>query len=197
MANKWPTALDVERLVLGSILLDDAFLNGDAGSLSDDDFSLEKHKTILRRCKEIHGRGEKLDRIVLASELMRYGELDRCDGLSYLVSMDEGLPELPSIDSYVRVLKEKSSLRRIIQLGQKAINTAQLETEPPAKILRDLNRAVTRMEIASGRKDSFLSPGDIIKEHGGIGKFAMGAIDPGVSWGFPQLDEHLLGMQRG
>ena len=42
--------------------------------------------------KDLYERGEKIDRITVANELMKFGELESCDGLSYLVSLDDGLP---------------------------------------------------------------------------------------------------------
>ena len=51
---------------------------------------------------ELHERGEKIDRITVANELMKFNELEACDGLSYLVSLDDGLPQIPNLDSYIR-----------------------------------------------------------------------------------------------
>ena len=113
-----PANLDAERFVLGSILLDDAMYVQAAGALEADDFSLEKHRRIFRRMGELQERGEKIDRITIANELMKFNELEACDGLSYLVSLDDGLPHLPNLDSYVRIVKDKAILRRIITTSQ-------------------------------------------------------------------------------
>src|SRR6266542_782055 len=87
-----PTNADAERFVLGSIMLDDSLFVQAAGTLTADDFSLEKHRRIFHRMHELHERSEKIDRITIANELMRYNELEACDGLGYLVSLDDGLP---------------------------------------------------------------------------------------------------------
>src|ERR1044072_503565 len=89
-----PTNVDAERFVLGSILLDDSFYIQAAGTLEVGDFSLEKHRRIFRRMADLHERGENIDRITLANELMKFNELESCDGLSYLVSLDDGLPQI-------------------------------------------------------------------------------------------------------
>lgn len=88
-----PTNVDAERFVLGSIMLDDSFFIQAAGALESDDFALEKHRRIFARMAELHERGEKIDRITVANELLRFNELEACDGLSYLVSLDDGLPK--------------------------------------------------------------------------------------------------------
>src|SRR5579864_1738017 len=95
-----PANLDAERFVLGSIMMDDSVFIQAAGVIEPDDFSLEKHRRIFVRMKDLHERGEKVDRVTLANELLRHGELESCDGISYLVSLDDGLPQIYNLDSY-------------------------------------------------------------------------------------------------
>ena len=105
-----PCNLDAERYVLGSILLDGTQFETMAGSLAADAFSLEKHRRIWRRMADLHGRGESIDRVTLANELKRHFELESVDGLGYLVSLDDGLPQIYNLDSYVRIIQEKSRI---------------------------------------------------------------------------------------
>ena len=119
-----PTNVDAERFVLGSILLDDVLYVQAAGTLEADDFSLEKHRRIFKRMGELQERGEKIDRITVANELMKFNELEACGGLSYLVELDDGLPTLPNIDAYLKIVKDKAVLRRIIFASQHMMNRA-------------------------------------------------------------------------
>ena len=140
MKDILPTSVDTERFVLGSILLDCEAFGGILASLSGDDFSLEKHRRILRRMNDLHARGEHVDSITLLNELNLHGETESVDGLSYLVSLDEGLPRLPNIDSYVRILQEKAALRRILHGCQHLANRARsgeasLEIAAAAQVL--------------------------------------------------------------
>src|SRR5687767_3323529 len=89
-----PSNIDAERFVLGAILLDPANFIQVAGTLDMEDFTLEKHKRIWLRMTEIHGRGETIDRVTVANELMRHGQLESVDGLSYLIELDNGLPQI-------------------------------------------------------------------------------------------------------
>ena len=54
------------------------------------------------RMNELHERGEKIDRVTLANELLRYNELESVDGLTYLVSLDDGLPQISNLDATSR-----------------------------------------------------------------------------------------------
>jgi replicative DNA helicase len=130
-----PTNVDAERFVLGSILLDDTLFVQAAGTLEADDFSLESHRRIFKRMGDLQERGEKIDRITVANELMKFNELEACGGLSYLVELDDGLPQIPNLDSYVRIVQNNAVLRRIIFASQHMMNRALAGEESPDEIL--------------------------------------------------------------
>ena len=140
-----PVNLDAERFVLGSILLDESIYVQAAGTLEPDDFSLEKHRRIFRRMGELQDRGEKIDRVTVANELMKFDELEACDGLSYLVSLDDGLPQLPNLDSYIRIVKDKSILRRIIFASQNMMNRCLMGEEEPDEILAGAEETLLKL----------------------------------------------------
>jgi replicative DNA helicase len=193
-----PTNVDAERLVLGSILLDDSVYIQSAGTLETDDFSLEKHRKIFKRMGDLQDRGERIDRITLANELMKFNELEACDGLSYLVSLDDGLPQIPNIDSYIRIIKDKAILRRIIHASQHMMNRCLTGEEEPSEILAGAEETLLRLGEARV-KNGLVNAEDILKSYeGGINAF----LDPskrikGISTGFAKLDELTGGLHGG
>jgi len=193
-----PTNVDAERFVLGSILLDEGFYVQAAGTLEPDDFSLEKHRRIFRRMGELQERGETIDRVTVANELMKFNELEACDGLSYLVSLDDGLPHIPNLDSYIRIVKEKAILRRIIFASQNMMNRCLLGEEEAGTILAGAEETLLKLGEA-GVKTGLVNPGEILENYdGGINAF----LDPskrikGISTGFGKLDEMTGGMHAG
>jgi replicative DNA helicase len=193
-----PTNTDAERFVLGSILLDDTFYIQAAGTLEAGDFSLEKHRRIFQRMGELQDRGEKIDRITVANELMKFSELEACDGLSYLVSLDDGLPQIPNLDAYLRIVKDKSVLRRIIFASQNMMNRCLMGEEHPDEILAGAEE--TLLKLGEARvKTGLLDAHSILESYdGGINAF----LDPskrlkGISTGFAKLDEMTGGMHGG
>jgi len=193
-----PDNLDAERFVLGAIMSNDnAFLQV-AGTLAADDFNLEKHKRIFLRMGELHERGERIDRVTLANELMKQGQLQSVDGLSYLVSLDDGLPTLHNLDSYVTIVKEKSLLRRIISVSQDTINRCLTGDDDAKQILGAVEDVFMKLGDVQS-KNSLASPAQIITEYeGGINAF----LDPskrikGTSTGFLKFDEMTGGLREG
>jgi replicative DNA helicase len=193
-----PANLDAERFVLGSILMDDSYFIQTAGTLQPDDFSLEKHRRIFSRMAEVHERGEKIDRVTLANELMSRNQLESCDGLSYLVSLDDGLPQTFNIESYIRIVKDKAILRKIIFASQNLMNRCISSEEEPSQLLAGAEETLLKLG-ESQVKSGLMSPAQIIDDYqGGLNAF----LDPskrikGISSGFSKLDEMTGGMHAG
>jgi replicative DNA helicase len=193
-----PSNLEAERFILGSILMDDAVFIQAAGVIEPDDFSLEKHRRIFVRMRELHARGERIDRVTLANDLLRHNELESCDGVSYLVSLDDGLPHIYNLESYFRIVKDKAILRKIIFVSQNLASRAMIGEEEPDQILAAAEETLLRLG-ESRVQAGLASPRQIIEGYeGGVNAF----LDPskrvkGISTGFLKLDEYTGGMHPG
>jgi replicative DNA helicase len=193
-----PANIDAERFILGSVLLDDSRFIEIAGLLTPDDFALEKHRRIYIRMMELHEAGEKIDRVTLANQLLRYNELESVDGVSYLVSLDDGLPHIANLDSYVRIVRDKATLRRIAIASQNLLNRALIAEEPPGDIIAGFEE--TLLDLGKPRNEKgLMTPLEVIRNYeGGLNAF----LDPsrrvkGISTGFTKLDEMTSGLHAG
>ncbi len=193
-----PANLDAERFVLGAILMDDALYIQVAGVLQADDFSLEKHRRIFLRMGELYARADRIDRVTVANELLKQNQLESVDGVSYLVSLDEGLPTIANLDSYVGIVKDKAVLRRIIFTSQSLIDRCILAEEEPDQILASAEESLLKLGETRAQ-DALVSPKRILEEFdGGVNAF----LDPskrikGISTGFLKLDEMTGGLHEG
>jgi replicative DNA helicase len=193
-----PANLDAERFVLGSVLLNDITFLQAAGTIDTGDFSLEKHRRIFARMKDLYDRREKIDRVTVCDELIKRGQLESVDGLAYLVSLDDGLPEISNLDSYVRIVKDKSTLRKLIFSAQDIINKCLIAEQEPDEILGAAEESLLKLGEAQSR-DHLSSPRTIVENFpGGIGAF----LDPsqrisGLSTGFKKFDEMTSGLHGG
>jgi archaellum biogenesis ATPase FlaH len=142
-----PVNLDAERFVLGAVLLDDARFDEISG-LELEDFSLDRHQSVFRRMRDLHARGEHIDRVTVAEELRRHNELGT-DGITFLMSLDEGIPRVPHLDSYVRILRKKTALRRGVLVSQKFMNECLLEGADVAEILAGYTAQLEELSAAA------------------------------------------------
>ncbi len=110
--DKLPASLEAERYILGAIVLDSDLYPVAAQALSAEDFSLQDLRSIFSAMAALQAQGDSIDRVTLFNELQRQSTPL---SLSYLTSLDEGLPANPNIAGYVNIVKEKSRLRKIIR----------------------------------------------------------------------------------
>lgn len=158
-----PAAVEAEKMVLGAIMTDSECVDAALGNLTADDFSLEKHKRIFMRMIELHESGENIDRVTLAQKLEEQGQLKSVDGLSYLVSLDDGMPRLSGMDGWIGIIREKAISRRII------IVTNDLQArcragEDVQGILASIRALGDGLTAQNGR--SFQTAADIVHEIG-------------------------------
>jgi replicative DNA helicase len=193
-----PSNIEAEQVVLGAILLNDSAFVIAAGSLEAGDFALEKHRRIFAAMAALAEEGQKIDTITLANELMRRGQLESVDGVAYLVSLDDRLPQIYNLESYIRIIKQKALLRRMILNAQAIIERCMIDRDDPATILAEAEDSMLRLGETVVRED-LLNPEQIFERfQGGINAF----LDPsrrvrGISSGFKKLDEMTSGFHEG
>ena len=120
------------------------------------------------------------------------GRSNRWTGSPYLVSLDEGLPALSNLDSYIRIVKDKATLRKLIFSAQKVIDRCLIGEDEPDEILAGAEESPAGEAEGEARSGERLeSPATVIgKFPGGLNAF----LDPsqrvsGLSTGFAKFDE--------
>ena len=130
-----PANVDAEKTILGAILLDNAAHAEAAEVLKADDFSLDSHRRIFLRMSELVDSSRAVDIVTLANELSRYKEVEAVGGVAYLASLTEGLPRRPVIEDYIRIVKDKSMLRRLMGICSAAIAKAADQSQDAIGVL--------------------------------------------------------------
>jgi replicative DNA helicase len=130
-----PANIDAEKTILGAILLDNAAHSEAAEKLEADDFSLDSHRRIYMRMSELIDAQRSVDIVTLANELARYKEVESVGGVAYLASLTEGLPRRPVIEEYIRIVKDKSLLRKLMLICSSAIARAADQSEDAIGVL--------------------------------------------------------------
>ena len=193
-----PANLDAEKTILGAILLDNAAHAEAAEALKADDFSLDSHRRIFLRMSELIDTGRTIDIVTLAEELARYKEVESVGGVAYLASLTEGLPRRPVIEDYVRIVKDKSMLRRLMGICSAAIAKAADQSQDAIGVLDETESQL--LEVSENGLAQGLQPLDIIVRD------SFGTIDnlykqsltiTGLQTDFTKFDEMTRGLQKG
>jgi replicative DNA helicase len=195
--GRMPANVDAERSILGAILLDNHAFNDAAEHLRPDDFSLDAHRRIYSRMMELAESSRPIDIITLVEELEQKKDLQAIGDVGYVSSLLDGVPDRPSIEHYVRIVRDKAILRGLIGVANSAIAKASEQAEPADEILNDAEAAVfalSEKRIGKG----FQGIQDIVRN-------SFGSIDAllkrgqritGLATHYTDLDEMTSGLQK-
>lgn len=190
--NGLPAHLEAETYTLGSVFLAEENMHGMRTTLEHGDFSIEKHRRIWASMCRLYDSGTPVDRVTVAEELKRRGELESCDGITYLCSLDDGLPHLSNLDTYVRIVKEKSALRRVIYACQHTIDRALVAQESAQCVFDGLSEQIL-LHPATGGKNGPISAKELVSAKG-LDALLSPRRNHGIRLPWKRLDTALCGL---
>jgi hypothetical protein len=112
-----PANLEVERSLLGTLLLRSELCKDAAEVLRPDDFSLDSHKRLFRAMLDLRRSQGSFDAVTLAASLER--ELPSIGGRAYLAELEDGAIERSNISQLCKVVQDKAVLRRYAHGAEK------------------------------------------------------------------------------
>src|ERR1700733_4967875 len=151
-----PANVEAEKTILGAILLDNAAHSEAAEKLESEDFSLDSHRRIFLRMSELMDSQRAVDIVTLSNELSRYKEVEAVGGVAYLASLTEGLPRRPVIEDYIRIVKDKSLLRRLMGICSAAIAKAADQSQDAIGVLDETESQL--LEVSEAGLNQGLQP---------------------------------------
>jgi len=190
-----PASIEAERSILGSVLLDNG-LYDQASQIKPDDFSLDAHRRIFARMTDLQAMGRPVDMITLAEELDRHKEVEAVGGVAYLSSLIDGVPDRPSIEHYVRIVRNKSMLRGLINISQNAIAESIEHSDEAEEVINRAEQAIFQLSenrIGQGLEDI---PSIVKNSFGSLDAlYARGQEVTGLRTHYTLLDRLTSGLQ--
>jgi len=196
LASTLPANVQAERSILGAILLDNLAYNQAAEHLRAEDFSLDSHRRIYTRMIDLAESSRPIDMITLIEELDRRKELEAIGDVGYVSGLVDGVPDRPSIEHYIKIVRDKALLRGLIHAATAAISRAADQTDPAEEVLNDAEAAIFQLsEKRIGR--GFLGVQEIVKESFGSvdALLQRGQRITGLETHYVDLDEMTSGLQ--
>ena len=191
-----PQALDVERTVLGSMLIDSNAANNAMAILTEDCFYASQNQRIFMCMAGMFEKSIPFDVLTLADALKKKDWLESVGAEPYLSELVSSVATSANIEHHCRILIEKTTLRQLISASAE-ITTDCFSAETDAQKL--LDQAEARIfGISEARiKQSFESLGQLLpKTFMEIANYSKGGVQ-GVPTGFKDLDEMTSGLQKG
>lgn len=195
--NRMPFSLEAEQSVLGAIILDPDKIREVANVIRAEDFYLEQHRAIYEAMRELFLSNNTIDVVTLIDELVRSGTYDDAGGKSYVALLAQSVPSIANLPDYLRIIKDKALLRRLIEASQEISRLAFAGEGETSDILDRSEQLI--FDIAEKRetkglvhiKDVIMSNYKYLDELQKNGAEALGTPTY-----FTDIDKHLIGMGK-
>jgi len=191
-----PQSLEAEQSVIGSMIMDREAIEAVKDTVTNEDFYHPDLKIIYEVIVELYNFNRPVDLVTLQSALTDRNVLDQVGGIEYLSKLALAVPTSAHAKHYALIVKEKSTLRKVIRASQEIVADAYEGTEPVDSVL---NSAEERIFNIVQNRDSgeFTSAADLINPM--LTKLELltknqGKVT-GISSGFLDLDYKTAGMQ--
>ena len=193
--RKLPFSLIAEQSLLGSILIDPASINEVADIIKADDFYITEHKQIYLAATELFLANREIDVVTLIDTLVHRGVYDKSGGEDYIRNIAEVVPNALNVKDYAKIVKEKSSLRQLIEVCGEINENAYSEQQSASGIIEYAESKI--FSIAQGRDTkSFRHIRDVLGAvYNQLHELAQNdGAGQGTPTGFSGLDRVLVGM---
>ncbi|MDI6606636.1 MAG: replicative DNA helicase [Candidatus Omnitrophota bacterium] len=158
-----PQNLEAEVAVLGSMLLDVNAISVAVEVLSSDSFYKDTHRKVFEAIVELYKANKAVDLITLNEELKNSGRLEEIGGVSFLTTLANSVPTSANIEYYVRIVKERSILRSLINNATRIVSLCYESDGNVDKVVDDAERFI--FEVSETKKrTSYMHLKEIVKE---------------------------------
>ncbi|KPE51586.1 replicative DNA helicase [Chryseobacterium indologenes] len=191
-----PNAVDFERLVIGTFLIDKKGLDHSIDLLTPEVFYDPRHQIIFSSILKLYEGNHPVDLMTIIQDLKKTDKLILAGGDHYIIDLTMGVSSSAHIEYHVRVILEKYILRSLINVSANVIDSSYKESTDVFELLDKAEQSF--FEITNGTiKKGFDTANSLVKQ----------AIDTikslkdkqglsGVPSGFRDVDKETGGWQN-
>lgn len=191
-----PSAPEVEKIVLGGMLIDSTAVSKGVQLLKKSSFANNLHRLIFEAIVNLFDNNSEVDPITVNAEIKRLNS-SKDDHLTYIAELAMDVGSAANFEYYARILLEKSILRDLIATCTEIISHARQEKDDALSILDKAEGKIFEITEAHMKK-SFFDLKSVVQD-------TMELIDAlhtkdykkfALPTGYYQLDEMLGGFQQ-
>ncbi|MCK5345758.1 MAG: replicative DNA helicase, partial [Candidatus Heimdallarchaeota archaeon] len=193
-----PHSKEAEQSVIGSILMDKEAIVKIADLIKGEDFYYEIHKLIFEVILDLYNRHDPIDLLTVANLLEERKQIDTIGGPAYLAELTSSVPTSTHVFKYAQIVKNKSTLRKMIKAGNVISGCGYSEDENIEELLNTAEKEVFGIS-QTFLKDRFIHIKDVLDKR--YEEFAiLHHADEkdkvkGIPTGYTALDKILSGFQ--
>ena len=190
MNREIPQNIDAEQSVLGAMFLTKKALSRALELLDGSEFYLDNHAKIFECIKAIDARGGVVDITTVSDELKNRKWLKQVGDIEYLTEVIESVPSAANIDEYIKIVEDKSILRRLIDEATSIITDSYNKGNNITEVIEDAEKKIFDVS-KSLRSTEFKPIQDVLyKTQSDLEKLAQNKGNiTGIPSGFYELDK--------
>lgn len=190
-----PQAIEVEKSLLGSLLIDKEAINKVADSLKSEDFYQRVHQIIYEAVVSLFDKREPIDLLSLSNKLGEMGYLEDIGGVAYLTSLANSVGTSAHISSYAKIVQRKKMLRDLIDAAHHIIGISAREEDDVESLLDEAEKKLFSVSQKSLTKNFLRLSTTLDEAMSRILNQGDGTIR-GIKTSFSGLDNKLGGLQK-
>lgn len=192
-----PHSVEAEQCVIGSVLIDPNCINLIADKLTPACFYVEKYAAIYELIYDMFLANKSIDFVTVLEAVKDRGIFDENEGKRVLYEMTQLVPSTKNIGEYAKIIIEKYSLRRLIDVCADITRECYEQSVDASEIL---DMAETRIyEIMQSKTNTSLThiKSAILQSYDKIHKLAMDKnAFIGLQTRYSEIDEMLSGLGK-
>ena len=192
-----PQAVDVERAVLGAMLIEKEAVPKVIELLDATGFYSPTHQKIFQAMVSLFEKGEPIDSVTVVEELRRRGQLAAAEDPVYVTQLTMSVTSSANVEYHARIVLEKALMRSLITASSEVAARAYSSTEDALDLLDEAESKIFQISERRLKKsakpmkilvhDAIEALQEIHGTHGGV---------TGVPTGFSELDNLTGGFQK-
>ena len=119
-----PQALELEKAVLGALMIDNESLSDAIDSLQAEYFYAPKHQKIFEAIVNLFNNTQPVDILTVSEELKRMEMFKEIGGLAYISELTNNVSSSSNTEFHARIIAEKFIKRSLINISRKISNDA-------------------------------------------------------------------------
>ena len=191
-----PQALDLERAVVGALMIDKDAFSIVSEIIRAESFYDPRHQKIYKAIQTLNMDERPVDFMTVIEELKRDGTLEEIGGPTYIVELSSQVASSAHIEYHARVLAQKHLARQLISFASVIETKAFDETIDVEDLMQEAEGSLFELSQHNMKKDYTAIDPVIVQAVKGIQDAAANTSGlTGIPTGFTRLDDITAGWQ--
>ncbi len=198
MENNFSTSdIRTEKAILGLAIVHNELINNLMEKIKSEDFQDLRNALVFKAIAQLNMKHNSIDFNMINSQLEFMGNLSEIGGETYVMELIDPTYFKANYDSYLEIVKEKSTRRKLLKFGDDVLNKVSTSQEKSEELIANFSTQLFNLSEYNN-KEGLVRLSDTIEEaFNYMTEMASNQSDiTGISTGFRDIDRQLSGFQN-